>query len=124
MTNKLYYGDNLEVLRNEIADASIDLVYLDPPYNSNAGYKLLFKSASGAAVLIGLIFVVITLMQDRSRDSVLAGSKLYTGPIVLGVSLVLAPSAAALVPGIHGVFPSAAYAALGAAALAFWPDWP
>ena len=48
MTNKLYYGDNLEVLRNEIADGSVDLVYLDPPFNSNAGYNVLFKSASGA----------------------------------------------------------------------------
>ncbi len=46
--NKLFYGDNLEVLRNEIADASIDLIYLDPPFNSNAGYNVLFKSASGA----------------------------------------------------------------------------
>jgi hypothetical protein len=57
-------------------------------------------AGSAAAVLIGLIFVVISLMQDRSRDSVLAGSKLYMGPIVLGVSFVLALSAAALVPGI------------------------
>jgi site-specific DNA-methyltransferase (adenine-specific) len=48
VTNKLFYGDNLEVLRNEIADASVDLVYLDPPFNSNAGYNVLFKSASGA----------------------------------------------------------------------------
>ena len=48
MTNRLYYGDNLEVLRNEIADASVDLIYLDPPFNSNAGYNVLFKSASGA----------------------------------------------------------------------------
>ena len=55
---------------------------------------------SAAAVLIGLIFVVITLMQGRSRESVLAGSKLYMGPIVLGVSFWLALSAAALTPGI------------------------
>jgi len=48
VTNKLYYGDNLEVLREEIADGSVDLVYLDPPFNSNAGYNVLFKSASGA----------------------------------------------------------------------------
>ena len=47
MTNRLYYGDNLEVLRNEIADASVDLIYLDPPFNSNAGYNVLFKSAVG-----------------------------------------------------------------------------
>ena len=48
MTNQLYYGDNLAVLRDHIADASVDLVYLDPPFNSNAGYNVLFKSASGA----------------------------------------------------------------------------
>ena len=58
-------------------------------------------SGSAAAVLIGLIFVVITLMQDRSRSSVLAGSKLYMGPIVLHMSFVLVLSAAALAPGIH-----------------------
>jgi site-specific DNA-methyltransferase (adenine-specific) len=46
--NRLYYGDNLHVLRGEIADASVDLVYLDPPFNSNAGYNVLFKTASGA----------------------------------------------------------------------------
>ena len=48
MTNRLYYGDNLDVLREHIADASVDLVYLDPPFNSNAGYNVLFKSAGGA----------------------------------------------------------------------------
>jgi hypothetical protein len=58
-------------------------------------------AGSAAAVLIGLIFVVITLMQNRSRSSVLAGSRLYMGPIVLGVSFVLALSAAALIPGIE-----------------------
>ena len=34
--NQLYYGDNLDVLRRHIADESVDLVYLDPPFNSNA----------------------------------------------------------------------------------------
>lgn len=47
MTNKLYYGDNLEVLRS-FPDECVDLIYLDPPFNSNAGYNVLFKSASGA----------------------------------------------------------------------------
>ncbi|MCA1654803.1 MAG: site-specific DNA-methyltransferase [Sphingomonadales bacterium] len=45
--NRLYYGDNLEVLRDEIADASVDLIYLDPPFNSNASYNILFKSPAG-----------------------------------------------------------------------------
>ena len=39
MTNTLYYGDNLHVLREQIADESVDLMYLDPPFNSN-GRKL------------------------------------------------------------------------------------
>ncbi|TYB80614.1 DNA methyltransferase [Maritimibacter fusiformis] len=47
MTNHLYYGDNLEVLRNSIADESVDLIYLDPPFNSNASYNVLFKGPSG-----------------------------------------------------------------------------
>jgi hypothetical protein len=59
-------------------------------------------AGSAAAVLIGLIFVVISLMQDRSRSSVLQGSKLYMGPIVLGVSFALVLSAAALAPGVDG----------------------
>ena len=46
MTNTLYYGDNLEVLREHIADASVDLIYLDPPFNSNASYNVLFRAPS------------------------------------------------------------------------------
>jgi hypothetical protein len=129
------------------------------------GWSEFYLMAGGAAaVLIGLVFVVISLMQDRSRDSVLAGSKLYMGPIVLGVSFIFSLSAAALIPGIsglefagiagvvalwglargimsavgiarrkdvhwtdvwfYGVFPSAAYVAVGAVAIAFWQDWP
>ncbi len=47
MGNALYYGDNLAVLRESIASASIDLIYLDPPFNSQANYNLLFKGPSG-----------------------------------------------------------------------------
>ena len=47
MTNALYYGDNLSVLREHIKDESVDLVYLDPPFNSNANYNLLFKAPGG-----------------------------------------------------------------------------
>lgn len=47
MTNALYYGDNLDVLRESIATESVDLIYLDPPFNSQATYNLLFKSPSG-----------------------------------------------------------------------------
>ncbi len=43
----LFYGDNLDVLRNEFPDHSVDLVYLDPPFNSNASYNVLFRDESG-----------------------------------------------------------------------------
>jgi site-specific DNA-methyltransferase (adenine-specific) len=47
--NRLYFGDNLEWLRDrrEFPDASVDLVYLDPPFNSNADYNVLFRETSG-----------------------------------------------------------------------------
>ncbi len=43
--NTLYYGDNLEVMRNSMADESVDLIYLDPPFNSARDYNVLFKQA-------------------------------------------------------------------------------
>jgi DNA modification methylase len=45
--NTLFYGDNLAILRDHVEDESIDLVYLDPPFNSNANYNLLFKAPDG-----------------------------------------------------------------------------
>ena len=45
--NTLYYGDNLNILRRYIRDESVDLVYLDPPFNSNRNYNVLFKDESG-----------------------------------------------------------------------------
>jgi DNA modification methylase len=46
-TNVLYYGDNLEILRKYIPDSSVDLIYLDPPFNSKATYNVLFKEPTG-----------------------------------------------------------------------------
>ncbi len=57
-------------------------------------------AGSSAAVLIGLIFVVVTLMHDQPRSTVLEGARLYMGPVVLQVSFVLALSAAALAKGV------------------------
>ncbi len=49
MTKRLYYGDNLEILRDReyFPDECVDLIYLDPPFNSNRNYNVLFKSESG-----------------------------------------------------------------------------
>jgi site-specific DNA-methyltransferase (adenine-specific) len=46
-TNILYYGDNLDILRKYIPDESVDLIYLDPPFNSKKDYNILFKETSG-----------------------------------------------------------------------------
>ena len=46
-SNTLFYGDNLDILRQHVADESVDLIYLDPPFNSNATYNVLFKSPTG-----------------------------------------------------------------------------
>jgi DNA modification methylase len=47
--NHLYYGDNLGILRDRIGTESVDLIYLDPPFNSNATYNVLFRSHTGEA---------------------------------------------------------------------------
>ena len=47
-TNTLFYGDNLPILREYVTDASVDLVYLDPPFNSNRTYNVLFRQEGGA----------------------------------------------------------------------------
>ncbi|MBA3431724.1 MAG: hypothetical protein H0U16_09630 [Actinobacteria bacterium] len=44
-TNVLYYGDNLDILRRYPPDASVDLIYLDPPFNSNPDYNVIFHES-------------------------------------------------------------------------------
>ena len=46
--NTLYYGDNLQVLRDHFADESVDLIYLDPPFKSNQDYNILFREQDGS----------------------------------------------------------------------------
>lgn len=46
--NALYYGDNLAVLRDHIPNASVDLIYLDPPFNSRQDYNVLFAEKDGS----------------------------------------------------------------------------
>lgn len=46
-TNELYWGDNLDILQRYIADESVDLVYLDPPFNSARNYNVLFAEQDG-----------------------------------------------------------------------------
>ena len=46
-TNKLYYGDNLDVSRRYVKDETVDIVYLDPPFNSRQDYNVLFAEKDG-----------------------------------------------------------------------------
>jgi site-specific DNA-methyltransferase (adenine-specific) len=48
-SNVLYYGDNLDILRRYLPDAAVDLVYLDPPFNSNRDDNVIFRDESGNA---------------------------------------------------------------------------
>ena len=47
--NKLFFGDNLDIMREHITDESVDLIYLDPPFNSKASYNVLFKEKNGTS---------------------------------------------------------------------------
>jgi len=47
LRNTLFYGDNLDILRDHFPDECVDLIYLDPPFNSNRSYNVLFKDESG-----------------------------------------------------------------------------
>ena len=55
--NKLYFGDNLKILRDYVEDASVDLIYLDPPFNSSATYNVLFKEKCGRECLAQIMAV-------------------------------------------------------------------
>jgi DNA modification methylase len=49
-TNVLYCGDNLDILRRYLLDAAVDLVYLDPPFNSNRDYNVIFRDELGSSL--------------------------------------------------------------------------
>lgn len=65
--NQLYYGDNLEVLRASIPAESVDLVYLDPPFNSNAVYNVTFSNAGDASAQIHAFDDTWTWTAETSR---------------------------------------------------------
>ena len=62
--NRLYYGDNLAVLREHIKDESVDLIYLDPPFNSRQDYNVLFAER--------------TACPERSRRGTRSASQIMT----------------------------------------------
>ena len=57
--NQLYFGDNLDVLGRYVADESVDLVYLDAPFNSTASYNVLFEEHDGIRCKAPLVWTII-----------------------------------------------------------------
>jgi site-specific DNA-methyltransferase (adenine-specific) len=68
--NKLYFGDNLKILRDYVADASVDLIYLDPPFNSRATYNVLFKEKSGEESAAQIMAFEDTWQWGRESEAV------------------------------------------------------
>src|ERR1700730_9267138 len=66
--NKLYYGDNLEVLRKFIKDETIDLCYIDPPFNSKRNYNQIYNKVGGEDRAQARAFEDTWTWNDEARD--------------------------------------------------------
>jgi site-specific DNA-methyltransferase (adenine-specific) len=78
--NALYCGDNLELLRRHGEDETVDLVYLDPPFNSGQNYHLLFKTRNGTRSVVPIPAFEDTWRWDAAataafRETVEAGGR-------------------------------------------------
>ena len=69
--NSLYYGDNLTVMRDKIEDESIDLIYLDPPFNSKRSYNLVYKNVKGHPVQESIEVFRDTWEMDAQKQKLL-----------------------------------------------------
>jgi site-specific DNA-methyltransferase (adenine-specific) len=81
-TNVLYFGDNLEILRKYIPDNSIDLIYLDPPFNSKKDYNILFKENGGVESEAQIKAFTDTWHWTRSAEDTFTTIKLWAPPKV------------------------------------------
>ncbi len=75
--NQLYFGDNLKILREHVPDSSVDLIYLDPPFNSSATYNVLFKEKTGeeSAAQIAALDAVASIYGQRHLRERETGSR-------------------------------------------------
>ena len=92
-TNVLYYGDNLDILRKYIPDESVNLVYLDPPFNSNRSYSAIFADESGRESDAQIHAFDDSWHWGPAAEihlSYLKNSALHQGAVPIGVSQVMA----------------------------------
>jgi DNA modification methylase len=79
--NMLYYGDNLDILKRYIKDETVDLVYLDPPFNSNANYNILFEEKDGTKAASQIQAFTDTWTWNQESESVYADIVLSGGRV-------------------------------------------
>lgn len=72
LQNLLYYGDNLDVMRRHIASETVDLVYLDPPFNSNTNYNVLFVEKNGSKAASQIQAFTDTWTWNQESESIFA----------------------------------------------------
>ncbi len=92
-TNVLYYGDNLDILRRYLPDAAVDLVYLDPPFNSNRDYNVIFRDESGNATDAQLLAFEDTWHWGPSAEATyayLTNTARHEGRVPDKVSIIIA----------------------------------
>ncbi len=90
--NALYYGDNLEILRDYVPADFVDLVYLDPPFNSNRDYNVIFKDESGRKSDAQLLAFEDTWHWGPSVESTynyLTNTGLHQGRVTESVSAII-----------------------------------
>jgi hypothetical protein len=97
MRNTLFYGDNLEVLRDHIGDATVDLVYLDPPFNSNRAGRNLWAESVPQGKHDCTFYATITPMAVSPLRFALVGCGAIA-PAHAGSLAGLPPGEAELVP--------------------------
>jgi len=68
--NLLYYGDNLDILKRYIDDESIDLIYLDPPFNSSQNYNVIFDEKNGSKSASQIMVTLDKFIQPAQLGSV------------------------------------------------------
>ena len=65
--NQLYYGDNLDVLRRKLKDETVDLCYIDPPFNSKRNYNQIYNNIGGEDRAQAQAFIDTWIWDDHAR---------------------------------------------------------
>lgn len=86
MSNKLFFGDNLQVLREHVVDRSVDLVYLDPPFNSDMRYNVLFETDHDKRRTAQAEAFRDTWFWDQEAESAFGDIARIGGPLALFVN--------------------------------------